>query len=104
MFLTYRRLYRVVAACLIIGLAAACETDDRSEFEQDPAFHAGFSDGCRTAKTIRPGIKRTVHRNEALFQENEPYRVGWRDGFSSCEGPQVRDREIFVDDFWGDNR
>ena len=50
-------------------------------------FRFGYSDGCRTAHTRIEGFeKKTVHRNEALYEREENYREGWKNGYGTCGG------------------
>ena len=72
-----------LAAALILGLSA-CQSVDVSKYDADPAFHAGYADGCRTGNTRLEGFKETVARDDAAWERSEAYRVGWRRGYGAC--------------------
>ena len=71
---------------LVIAFAAfvlgACGT---TQYDQDPDYDAGFSDGCSTGTARSPGTPVTKPvRDQQLWDQSEAYRVGWRAGYGSC--------------------
>ena len=77
-------------------LLSACAFDRDPTVLQDPLYKAGYSDGCNSGHTRVSGFKETIHRNAALYAEEENYRTGWGDGYASCGGQQgFDDRSVF---------
>lgn len=72
---------------MILALAfsfplAACGT---SQYDQDPLYDAGFSDGCSTGTARTPGTPASkADRDQALWDQSDAYRAGWRAGYGSC--------------------
>lgn len=67
-----------LGAALALG---ACSTDDLTS---SPNYDLGYSDGCGTATTRKPGDPSTIHRNDDLYRADEGYAAGWRAGYSAC--------------------
>jgi hypothetical protein len=42
------------------------------------AFRQGYAEGCESAGN------RATRRNEARYQSEADYMMGWNDGFSAC--------------------
>ncbi len=62
-------------------LVSACSSNDLTN---SPNYELGYSDGCGTATTRKPGDPGTIHRNDALFHADEGYAAGWRAGYGAC--------------------
>lgn len=69
---------------LFLALALAACGLGRSEFEDDPAYKAGHSDGCWSATSEVPGDPSTITRDDEAWKESEAYRAGWKAGYSAC--------------------
>jgi len=83
----------ILAAFTFSVLLAGCISEPEPEVLNDPLYKLGYSDGCRTAHTRVEGFeKKTVHRNEALYEREEHYREGWKNGYGTCGGD---DSELF---------
>lgn len=66
---------------LAFGLAA-CGT---TEFDDDPLYDAGFSDGCATGTARSPGTPVTKPvRDQTLWDQSDAYRSGWKSGYGTC--------------------
>jgi hypothetical protein len=76
------------AGLLAVGLSACANTTDPALLES-PNYSMGYTDGCATGNQRVHGFSDTVTRNEQMFDDDEAYRVGWRDGYGSCGGSQV---------------
>lgn len=76
-------------ALLVLAVALAGCGLGRSEFEDEPDYKAGHSDGCWTATSQVPGDPSTVTRNEEAWNSSEAYRAGWKAGYNACT---LRDR------------
>ncbi|GAK45106.1 50S ribosomal protein L32 [Tepidicaulis marinus] len=87
----------ILAAFTFSVLLAGCISEPEPEVLNDPLYKLGYSDGCRTAHTRVEGFeKKTVHRNEALYEREENYREGWKNGYGTCGGATRGDNgELF---------
>jgi hypothetical protein len=84
------RLTLYLAATLSALSLAACGT---SQFEDDPLYDAGFSDGCSTGTSRSSGTPtRQADRDNELWRESEAYRAGWRQGYGACAPDQTGGR------------
>jgi hypothetical protein len=70
----------LAAAFLALALAACGST----QYDDDPLYDAGFSDGCATGTARTPGIPTKPVRDNSLWEQSEGYRAGWRAGYGSC--------------------
>lgn len=76
-------------AFLTLSLAA-CGT---SQFEDDPLYDAGFSDGCATGTARSAGTPvQKAERDDQLWRESEGYRAGWKQGYGACSPDTRNDR------------
>jgi hypothetical protein len=76
-------------AALLAGCAGVSRTlpSERPPESRPPApvnlsgynatFKAGYSDGCASAGS-------SIRRNEARYQSEIDYQMGWNDGYSVC--------------------
>ena len=76
-------------SALFLALALAGCGIGGSEFEGEPDYKAGHSDGCWTATSQVPGDPSTVTRNDEAWNASEAYRAGWKAGYNACV---IRDR------------
>lgn len=61
---------------------SACAT---SNYEKDPLYDAGFSDGCSTGTARTQGAPPSKPvRDEADWKSSDAYRAGWKAGYGSC--------------------
>lgn len=91
---------RMMAVLMIAGFLSACVGDRSPEVLNSPTYKAGYADGCRTANTRVAGVKSTVHKNQALYEQDELYRDGWGDGYANCGGSlKTNPTDIFSDEF-----
>lgn len=76
------RLLTALCAAFAAFALAACGT---TQYDNDPDYDAGFSDGCETGTARTPGTPVTKPvRDQQLWDQSEGYRVGWRAGYGSC--------------------
>ena len=74
-----RPLVLLAAASLSL---AACGT---SQYDDDPLYDAGFSDGCETGTARTPGTPVTKPvRDQSLWDTSDAYKAGWRSGYGAC--------------------
>ena len=64
-----------------------------------PDYHSGYADGCATAQERQNGFGSKITRVEALFETNDSYNLGWRNGFGACGG-QSADPNRYNEDQW----
>ena len=67
-------------------LTAACATQPNPEITQSPGYELGYAAGCTTGQKRQDAFSRALERDEAKYESDEAYRIGWNDGFNSCGG------------------
>ncbi len=83
---------------------SGCSTQIDPALREAPTFRAGYNDGCATGNGRVAGFKDTVKRNDELYEQDESYKAGWNEGYTSCGGTAGRDTEIFGgEDRWHTN-
>jgi hypothetical protein len=88
------RLTIITGAALLALSAGACSHKVPPEVVESADYQSGYADGCVTGnRRTSTGFRKEVTRNEVLFQNNENYAIGWRQGYSVCGGSQ----ETYVD-------
>jgi len=72
-----------------VTLVSACARDvpkDTAAYvksvETSPSFHDGYVAGCDTADLAHERQK--IHRDEARFENDPDYRLGWTQGSENC--------------------
>ncbi len=84
------RLNMFLALTLSAAALTACGT---SQFEDDPLYDAGFSDGCATGTARSSGTPvQKAERDDQLWRESEGYRAGWKQGYAACSPDTRGDR------------
>jgi len=72
----------ILAATFLALSVAACGS---TKYDADPLYDAGFSDGCATGTARSPGTPVTKPvRDQALWDQSEAYRAGWKSGYGAC--------------------
>ena len=78
---------RFAALFLSAAALAACASDgDMMLLSEDPAYTAGYGDGCATAIEKDKSFSTRRSRDEAAFETSRAYRAGWRQGYIQCGG------------------
>jgi hypothetical protein len=73
---------KFLAASLVAFALAACGT---TQYDEDPLYDAGFSDGCATGTARSPGTPVTKPvRDQSLWDQSDAYRAGWKSGYGAC--------------------
>ena len=92
-----RRLTVMLSAGLLVLAAGACANRVPPDVVESADYQSGYADGCATGNRRVSGhtFKEEITRNEVLFQKNDNYAIGWRQGYSVCGGSQedTADRE-----------
>jgi hypothetical protein len=71
----------ILAAVSTLTLSACATTN----YEKDPLYDAGFSDGCSTGTARTQGAPASKPiRDESDWKASDAYRAGWKAGYSSC--------------------
>ena len=78
---------RILAVLVALSLAGCIffESPRERAMRKDPAFQAGYSDGCASASARGANLRTGgVVRDAQLFASSKPYRAGWNAGYSVC--------------------
>lgn len=78
-------LLAVLAATTLLSGCIFFESKADRNLQRQPNWHAGYDDGCATANAEGASMRRgdTV-RDDALYEADKAYRVGWAQGHNSC--------------------
>jgi hypothetical protein len=76
---------RLPTALVVLFAAFALGACETTNYDNDPDYATGFTDGCETGTSRTPGtpVSKPV-RDQQLWDTSEGYRAGWRAGYSSC--------------------
>lgn len=78
-------LKRAGAAAALAGVAACVGTTAEGErLTEMPTFQVGYNDGCVTANEENKSFSTKTARDDYLFDNDEAYRAGWRQGYLEC--------------------
>ena len=74
---------RLLATAFMAPLAlVACST---SQYQKDPMYDVGFSDGCATGTARAQGAPPSAAtRDELEWKNSDAYRAGWKAGYGAC--------------------
>ncbi|MEM9168199.1 MAG: hypothetical protein AAGC56_00975 [Pseudomonadota bacterium] len=73
-----------VVAAVAAAAAAGCVSENAQRLAEEPNFQVGVGDGCATATNEARSFDRRKQRDAYLFENDEAYRAGWRQGYLSC--------------------
>jgi len=76
--------FRGLAAFLTAAAAASCVSGQHSSLSELPSFHVGYGDGCATSNEEDKSFSTKTERDKYLFENDEAYRAGWRQGWLQC--------------------
>jgi hypothetical protein len=80
------RLSLVLLSALLLTGCMFFETRADRALTQQPNFRAGYEDGCATANGQGANMRHgNVVRDDALYEADKAYRVGWANGHSTCQ-------------------
>ncbi|MGV6801210.1 MAG: hypothetical protein ACWA5L_04745 [bacterium] len=82
-------------SCLISGFIAlsAC-ANNAAKYADEPYYPAGFNDGCESAQAVSLSqFTQDITRDEDLFNNDNGYRYGWRQGYNSCGTTNLRNED-----------
>lgn len=82
----------LAAGAVALALGACANTTD-PEIRNTASYQQGYSDGCTTGNQRVEGFSSTITRNKTLFETDEAYQIGWKQGYSVCGGSQVERRD-----------
>jgi len=72
------------AVLALIAAAAGCASAPGPRLSEEPAYAAGFGDGCTTSTEENKSFSTKRVRDDYLFREDRGYRAGWRQGYLEC--------------------
>jgi hypothetical protein len=76
---------RAVGLLAVLAVLGGCMSPRDRAMRQDPAYQAGYSDGCATASARGTDYRDGGRvRDEQLYATSKPYRAGWSSGYSIC--------------------
>ena len=79
----------VLLAALSAFALSGCvffETKADRALRSQPTFRSGYEDGCATATNEGASMRRgNVVRDDALYDSDKAYRVGWSNGHLACK-------------------
>ncbi|TNE58294.1 MAG: hypothetical protein EP340_05925 [Alphaproteobacteria bacterium] len=98
-----RKSLTLVSLLTLAGLSiAGCVKPIDPSILESPSYSEGYSHGCSTAHERQNGFGSPVVRDEVLFETDEAYQVGWKQGFGACGGTSADPRH-YNDDQWYSN-
>ena len=89
----------VLGICLMGAFLGGCITPIDPLVVESPDYQAGYVDGCTTAQDRQNGFGSRITRVEALFETDESYSLGWRNGYGACGGVSADPRR-YNEDQW----
>ena len=79
------RLSLVTASALMLTGCMFFETRADRAIRSQPNYRAGYSDGCASANAEGANMRHgNIVRDDALYDSDKPYRVGWANGHNQC--------------------
>lgn len=76
--------FRGLGAILAAAAAAGCVSGQHSALSELPTYHVGYGDGCATSNEEDKSFSTKNQRDQYLFENDEAYRAGWRQGWLQC--------------------
>jgi hypothetical protein len=94
------RFLLIASSALLLTGCMFYETKSTRTLRHEPNFRLGYNDGCATATNEGANMRRgDLIRDDALFDTDQAYRVGWGNGHSACErlAPTNQSRGVLPD-------
>ena len=86
---------QIISISAVLLLTAGCATHsvDGTPVSELPSFHVGYGDGCTTSIEEDKSFSTDSARDEYAFNNDEAYRIGWRQGYLECNNrtPEAKD-------------
>lgn len=80
------RLSLVLLSALLLTGCMFYETKQVRTLRHEPNFRLGYNDGCATATNEGADMRHgDMIRDDALYDADKAYRVGWANGHSACQ-------------------
>jgi len=89
----------VVGGLVVSALLGGCYKPLDPVITSSPDYQSGYVDGCTTAQDRQNGFGSKITRVEALFESNESYAIGWKNGYNACGGTSG-DPNRYNEDQW----
>jgi len=83
-------MFRLISMLVVLQLFTACskvilQPDMESVKDQPVSFQQGYKDGCNSGYVAGGSIVHGFTRDTNRALEDEPYRLGWKDGYRQCK-------------------
>jgi hypothetical protein len=94
------RLSLVLCSALLLTGCMFFETRADRALKNQPNFQAGYDDGCASANGQGANMRHgNIVRDDALYESDKAYRVGWANGHSTCQrlAPTSQDKGALQD-------
>ena len=91
--------WRATSAALAALTLAACTSTEEALIDRgfDPAYAAGYDDGCASGKEAAGGLFAEAAKDQARYGADDQYTLGWDEGFATCRrdtAAMVRDARL----------
>ena len=73
----------IITGALALNLGA-CASYDPEAVQQSGWYGKGYNDGCASAVEADKSFSAKQTKDEDLFDRDEGYRSGWRQGYMQC--------------------
>lgn len=83
---TFYPAFFLCTAFVLVCCARQVPTDMQAyeqSTKESPSYHKGYADGCEAANLSHDHDK--IKRDNAAFQDDTEYRLGWVDGKAKCD-------------------
>lgn len=88
---------RISLLLLLLPLAACGLFPSKAEraMRRSPDYKAGYQDGCNSAWSPDANKRHddTIVRDDQMYQNSKPYRVGWDKGLNACRTTSYSGRD-----------
>lgn len=79
---------RIILFLMLLPLSACGLFPSKAEraLRRSPDYKAGYQDGCNSAWSPDANKRHddTIVRDDEMYKNNKPYRVGWNKGLNAC--------------------
>ena len=84
-------LQRALAALATLVALAACGSEREALIARgfDPAYAAGYDDGCSSGKEASGGLFAEARKDPSRYGADDQYTRGWDSGFAKCNRDMV---------------
>lgn len=81
----FRAVFLAALCAFALSGCVFFETKADRAMRNNPSFRAGYEDGCASATNEGANMRRgNIVRDDALYDSDKAYRVGWSNGHLAC--------------------